>query len=62
MTDTAKIDAGARRPVPEGAGLSLLRRELEALASVMPGLMPILPTQELPTEAEVEAGFDNVPV
>lgn len=38
-------------------GLDLLLAEMRALAALMPGE----PQQE-PTDAEIEAGFDNMPV
>lgn len=41
----------------EEQGLKLLLAEMQALASLIPGQ-----TATLPTEAETEAGFDNMPV
>lgn len=38
-------------------GLELLLAEMRALAAMIPG-----EDSRLPTEAEVEAGFDNMPV
>lgn len=38
-------------------GLDLLLAEMRALAALMPG-----EDSRLPTDAEVEAGFDNMPV
>ncbi len=38
-------------------GLDLLLAEMRALAALIPGDTP-----RLPTEAEIEAGFDNMPV
>jgi hypothetical protein len=38
-------------------GLELLLAEMHALAALMPG-----EDSRLPTDAEVEAGFDNMPV
>lgn len=38
-------------------GLELLLAEMHALASLMPG-----EATHLPTDAEVEAGFDNMPI
>ena len=38
-------------------GLDLLLAEMRALAALMPG-----EPQPEPTEAEIEAGFDNMPV
>jgi hypothetical protein len=38
-------------------GLELLLAEMRALAALMPG-----EDSSLPTDAEVEAGFDNMPV
>lgn len=38
-------------------GLELLLAEMHALAALMPG-----EDSRLPTDAEVEAGFDNMPI
>ncbi|MBL9051604.1 MAG: hypothetical protein JNK19_15950 [Tabrizicola sp.] len=38
-------------------GLELLLAEMRALAALMPG-----EDSSLPTDAEIEAGFDNMPV
>lgn len=38
-------------------GLELLLAEMRALAALMPG-----EDSRLPTDAEVEAGFDNMPI
>ncbi len=38
-------------------GLELLLAEMRALAALMPGDHP-----DQPTDAEIEAGFDNMPV
>ncbi len=38
-------------------GLELLLAEMRALAALMPG-----EDSSLPTDAEVEAGFDNMPI
>ncbi|WP_149586975.1 hypothetical protein [Tabrizicola flagellatus] len=38
-------------------GLELLLAEMRALAALMPG-----EDSRLPTDAEIEAGFDNMPV
>lgn len=38
-------------------GLDLLLAEMRALAALMPG-----EDTRLPTDAEIEAGFDNMPV
>lgn len=38
-------------------GLKLLLAEMRALSALMPGADP-----RLPTDAEIEAGFDNMPV
>jgi hypothetical protein len=38
-------------------GLELLLAEMRALASLLPG-----EDSRLPTDAEVEAGFDNMPI
>ena len=41
----------------QSQGLGLLLAEMRALAALMPG-----DESELPSDAEVEAGFDNMPV
>lgn len=38
-------------------GLELLLAEMRALAALMPG-----EDSSLPTDAEIEAGFDNMPI
>ena len=38
-------------------GLELLLAEMHALATILPG-----ENSRLPTDAEVEAGFDNMPI
>ncbi|WP_333817785.1 hypothetical protein [Tabrizicola sp.] len=38
-------------------GLELLLAEMRALAALMPG-----EESSLPTDAEIEAGFDNMPI
>lgn len=38
-------------------GLELLLAEMRALAALMPG-----EDSRLPTDAEIEAGFDNLPI
>lgn len=43
----------------QAAGVQVLEAEIKALAQAMPGGEQVDP---LPTEAEVEAGFDNMPV
>jgi hypothetical protein len=41
----------------QNQGLELLLAEMRALAALMPG-----EDTRLPTDAEVEAGFDNMPI
>lgn len=41
----------------QGQGLELLLAEMRALATLMPGAQV-----QHPTEAEIEASFDNMPV
>jgi len=41
----------------QNQGLELLLAEMRALAALMPG-----EDSQLPTDAEVEAGFDNMPI
>jgi hypothetical protein len=42
------------------AGLRILAAEMQALTQLMPGLAH--PAGEGPTDAEIEAEFDNMPV
>jgi len=48
----------------QAAGLRLLAAEMQALARMMPGLTApsVLPSSALPSDPEVEAEFDNMPV
>ncbi len=47
----------------QAAGLRLLAAEMQALASLMPGLAaPSALPSALPSDPEVEAEFDNMPV
>jgi hypothetical protein len=66
MTTVVKSGERMAAPATDLPGLTQLRRELEALASMMPGLIsglvPVMPGHVAPTEAEVEEGFDNMPV
>lgn len=43
----------------QAAGVQVLEAEMKALAMMMPGAAP---AGDLPSDAEVEAGFDNMPV
>lgn len=43
----------------QAAGLRLLAAELQALAHLMPGMAG---STHSPTQAEIEADFDNMPV
>lgn len=43
----------------QAAGLRLLAAELQALAHLMPGLAT---PSRMPSEQEIEADFDNMPV
>jgi hypothetical protein len=53
-TETELLAAGLKL---HNQGLELLLAEMRALAALMPG-----EAGDQPTEAEVEAGFDNMPV
>jgi hypothetical protein len=44
----------------QAAGLAILAAEMEALTHLMPGLAH--PAATGPSEAEIEADFDNMPV
>ncbi len=52
-----EADLLAAGMVLQQQGLELLLAEMRALAALIPG-----ETDDLPTEAEVEASFDNMPV
>lgn len=59
--------AQAQSPEPVTAlALALLRAEMEALASVLPGLWSFAPSHEAigeeATDEAAEAAFDNMPV
>ena len=62
MTRKPTKDSAATATGAELPGLALLHAELAALAIMLPGLLPGLPSPVPLTEAEVEAGFDNMPV
>ncbi len=54
------IEAGMQM---QSQGLSLLLAEMQALAGMMPGAVaPPSEKTDAETEAETEAGFDNMPV
>lgn len=63
MHRDAKTERAAAVATPLGLcanlTLALLLAEMKALEAMMPGLAPEAPK---PTEAEIEAGFDNMPV
>lgn len=52
--ETGLLDAGIAL---QHQGLALLLAEMHGLAALMPG-----EDSRLPTDAEVEAGFDNMPI
>lgn len=53
----------AEQSVRVGAmGLGLLLAEMQALGALMPGHVPTSEADARAHEAEVEAGFDNMPV
>ena len=62
MTRKSTKDSAATATGAELPGLALLHAEMAALAIMMPGLVPGVPSPVPMTEAEVEAGFDNMPV
>lgn len=43
----------------QAASLRLLQAEMQALAALVPGVAPQVPSQ---TDTEIEADFDNMPV
>lgn len=57
----ATVEAAANAQV---MGLSLLKAEMAALAQMMPGQEsdPVTEARRAAEEAEIEAGFDNMPV
>jgi hypothetical protein len=60
----AELAAEAADKAAQGrdAALAPLLREMQALGEVLPGLPPHLMAQTLELDAEIEAGFDNMPV
>ena len=44
------------------AGLQLLEAEMIALVQMVPGAAGVAAAQPLPTDEEIEEGFDNLPV
>jgi hypothetical protein len=69
MTDMAALMGEAVEAMAAGQamGLALLKAEMAALAQVMPGAVGDATDAEIEArhaaeEAEVEAGFDNMPV
>ena len=51
--------AVAAQAAGQAAGLRLLAAEMQALAHLMPGMAGVA---HAPTDAEIEAYFDNMPV
>ncbi|MCX8507901.1 MAG: hypothetical protein ORN49_03305 [Rhodobacteraceae bacterium] len=67
MTKTAIIAGQGLLPALlvralEAQGTAFLLAEMEALARMIPGIGALATAQPVATEAEVESGFDNMPV
>lgn len=60
----AQLAAEAADKAAQGsaAALAPLLREMQALGEVLPGLPPCVVADNLALDAEIEAGFDNMPV
>lgn len=63
----AQLAAEAADRVADGdSGLAPLLKEMQALGEVLPGLRQpsaqLSPAQRVALDAEIEAGFDNMPV
>lgn len=63
---TARKNAATIRKEPTvlAAGLELQHQGLDLLLAEMRALVTLIPGEnsDLPTDAEIEAGFDNMPV
>lgn len=64
MTRAARPPQPAKAPEMLEAGLALQEEGLRLLFAEIRALQAMIPVgeRELPTEAETEAGFDNMPV
>ncbi len=65
--DLRRIAALAQSAADQAArganvGLSVLLAEMQALGAVLPGVVRPTPVDAAKHEAEVEEGFDNMPV
>ncbi|MFN3844672.1 MAG: hypothetical protein ACK4RZ_02480 [Paracoccaceae bacterium] len=65
--DLRRIAALAQTAADQAArganvGLSVLLAEMQALSAVLPGVVHPHPKEAATLDAEVEAGFDNMPV
>lgn len=64
MTDRTPADLIRDEAELLASGVKLQNQSLELLLAEMRALAALLPCQDshLPTDAEIEAGFDNMPV
>ncbi|MFN7224742.1 MAG: hypothetical protein ACK4MS_12040 [Paracoccaceae bacterium] len=65
--DLRRIAALAQTAADQAArganvGLGVLLAEMQALSAVLPGMVHAQPKDAAKEDAEVEAGFDNMPV
>ncbi|MFN4130564.1 MAG: hypothetical protein ACK4GC_12245 [Paracoccaceae bacterium] len=60
----AQLAAKAADAAAQGGDVALapLLREMQALGEVLPGLPPQTRAESQALDAEIEAGFDNMPV
>lgn len=64
MTDRTPADLIRDEAELLASGIKLQNQSLELLLAEMRALAALLPGQDshLPTDAEIEAGFDNMPI
>lgn len=55
-------EAADHAALNEVGGLAPLLQEMQALGEVLPGLPRHLEAEKIVMDAEIEAGFDNMPV
>lgn len=55
-------EVAARAARGSAVGLAPLLKEMQALGEILPGLAQQRGAEQIALEAEIEAGFDNLPV
>jgi len=55
-------EAADRAATGGAVGLAPLLKEMQALGEVLPGLVQQKSAEQIALDAEIEAGFDNLPV